>query len=356
MPKKSICIKVSKRFGEKALALVNKLGMINKELEIQRNEGFIYIPIVDRPSERELKALRKQVADSEISTYSFPEKTKKETSFVDLLAEKLPPDMLVSLPHAADFIGDIAIIEVPPELQAHGKIIGEAILKINKNMRTVLAKAGPVSGTYRLREFTVIAGEPKTETIHKEYGCQYYVDIAKAYFSPRLSNEHNRVTSLVKEGETIIDMFAGVGPFAIQIAKKHEDVKVYAIDVNPHAVAYLKRNVRLNRVEESVFPVLGDAKQIVKERFSGIADRVIMNLPEKATEFVDAACDTLKQIGGIAHFYGFVSVSNTLEDLKLLLKKAVEESGRKVKSIPYSRLVRATAPYEWQAVLDAEIH
>jgi tRNA (guanine37-N1)-methyltransferase len=356
MPKKSLCFKVSKRFGEQTLILTNKLGMINKELEIQRDLDFIYIPIIDQPSESDLKTLTKHVMISEISTRSFPERRKKETSFVSLLAEKLPSNSLASFPHSADFIGDIAIIEIPPELEAHGKIIGEAILKANKNMRTVLAKAGPVSGTYRLREFTLLAGEPKTETIHKEYGCQYYVNVAKAYFSPRLSNEHNRVASLVKEGETIIDMFAGVGPFAIQIAKKQENVRAYAIDVNPHAVEYLKRNVRLNRVEESVFPGLGDAKQIVKERHLGIADRVIMNLPEKATEFVDAACDALKQIGGIVHFYGFVNSSNTIEDLKLSFKKAVEKTGRKTEGNPFSRLVRATAPYEWQAVLDAEIY
>jgi len=356
MPRKSSCIKVPKRHGEKALTLANKLGMVNKELEIQRNHDFIYIPTADQLSENDLEALREQVTDSGISTRSFMEKKKKVASFVDLLAEKLPQNLLASLPRAADFIGDIAIVEVPPELEAHGKIIGEAILKANKNMRTVLAKAGPVSGTYRLREVTVIAGEPKTETIHKEYGCQYYVNVAKAYFSPRLSNEHNRVTSLVKEGETIIDMFAGVGPFAIQIAKKHENVKVYAIDVNPYAIEYLEKNVRLNRVEERVFPVLGDAKQTVKERFSGAADRVIMNLPEKATEFVDAASDTLKQIGGTVHFYGFVSSSNTLEDMRLRFEKTVEESGRKVDGVSFSRLVRATAPHEWQAVLDAEIH
>ena len=76
-----------------------------------------------------------------------------------------------SLPRALDTVGDIAIIEIPPELNAHASLIGEAILKTHKNMRTVLAKAGAVSGTYRLRELAVIAGEPKTTTVHKEHGC-----------------------------------------------------------------------------------------------------------------------------------------------------------------------------------------
>ncbi|NIW14337.1 MAG: hypothetical protein GWN31_10485, partial [Candidatus Thorarchaeota archaeon] len=96
----------------------------------------------------------------------------------------------------------------PSELDSYDQVIGEAILELHKNVRTVLAKAGAVSGTYRLRDYRVIAGEPHTGTVHKEYGCQYRVDLAKAYFSPRLSYEHNRVASLVEEGETTVDMFA----------------------------------------------------------------------------------------------------------------------------------------------------
>ena len=356
MPKESLCAKVPKIHGEKAIILANKLKIVNRELEIQRDKGFIYVPLVRQPSENDLKAFKRQIPDCEILTYFFPEKKKQVTTFIELLGNKLPPHLLASLPHAMDFVGDIAIVEIPPELNAHKNFIGEAVLKAHKNVRTVLAKAGAVSGTYRLREFSVIAGEPKTQTVYKEYGCQYYVDLAKAYFSSRLSHEHNRVASLVKEDETVVDLFAGVGPFSILIAKTHENVKVYAIDVNPQAVEFLKKNIRLNRVEGKVHSILGDAKQIVNQRLSGVADRVIMNLPEKAIEFVDAACEAIKPSGGIVHFYSFVDASNTLENVKIGFIGAVEKSGRKVEKLLFSRFVRATAPYEWQAVLDAKIH
>jgi tRNA (guanine37-N1)-methyltransferase len=356
MPKESLCVKVPKIHGEKAIILANKLEIVKKELEIQRNKNFLYIPLIRQPSKSELETLKEQVPDCEILTYTFPERKKRVKTFVELLVDKLSPHLLASLPRAIDLVGDIAIIEIPPKLDAYKRIIGEAILETHKNVRTVLAKAGAISGTYRLREFSVIAGEPKTETIHKEHGCQYYVDLAKAYFSPRLSYEHKRVASLIEEGETVIDMFAGVGSFAIQIAKTHENVKVYAIDVNPDAVEFLKRNIRLNRVEGKVHPILGDAKKVVEERLAGVADRVIMNLPEKAIEFVDAACATIKSTDGIVHFYSFVSASVSLESVKLRFIEVVEQCGRKVEKIFFSRLVRATAPYEWQVVLDAKIH
>ncbi|MEM2911042.1 MAG: class I SAM-dependent methyltransferase family protein [Candidatus Bathyarchaeia archaeon] len=355
MPKESICLKTPKINGEKIITLASKLKILNKELEIQRDSSYIYLPLTRNLSQDEMEALKKQVSSIEVLTRIFPERKKYITTYFDLLEDRLPPYLLASLPKAIDFIGDIAVIEVPPELEAYKTDIGHAIIKAHKNVRTVLAKAGAIAGTYRLREFTIIAGEPKTETIHKEHGCKYYVDLAKAYFSPRLSYEHSRVSSMVKNGETVIDMFAGVGPFSILIAKIHENVKVYAIDINPNAVALLKRNIRLNRVEGKVYPILGDAKQIVKKMFKGSANRVIMNLPENAMEFVDAACEALKPEGGIIHFYSFIKASNSLENLKLKFEEEVEKFGRKVDEILFSRFVRETAPYEWQVVLDAKI-
>ncbi len=356
MPKKSICIKVPKIHGEKTILLVRKLGFIDRNLEIQRNRNFLYIPLIHQPYESQLEILKEQVADFEVSTHTFPERKKHTKTFIELLDDQLSPHLLASIPRAMDIVGDIAIIEIPHELDPYKAIIGEAILKTHGNLRTVLAKAGAISGTYRTREFSIIAGEPKTETIHREHGCRFHVDLAQAYFSPRLSHEHKRIASLVKEGETIIDMFAGVGPFTIQIAKTHKNVKVYAVDINPYAIKSLKKNIRLNRVEDKVYPIQGDVKQLVKDKLSGIADRVIMNLPEKAIEFVGAACKAIKPAGGIVHFYGFVRAPQSLEDLKTRLIEETEKYGRKVKGIFFSRFVRATAPYEWQTVLDTEIH
>ncbi|MGB9959187.1 MAG: class I SAM-dependent methyltransferase [Candidatus Bathyarchaeales archaeon] len=356
MPKESLCIKTPKINGEKAIVLAGKLRILHKELKIQRNDSHIYLPITRNLSPDEMETFKKQGLTIKITTNIFQERKKRPATFSDLLEDRLPPHLLSSLPRAIDFIGDIAVVEIPPELEAYKTDIGNACLKAYRNVRTVLAKAGAVTGTYRLRKFTVIAGEPKTNTIHKEYGCKYYVDLAKAYFSPRLSQEHNRVSSLVKEGEIVIDMFAGVGPFSILIAKRHENVKVYAIDINPDAVVFLKRNIRLNRVEGKVYPVLGDARQAVKEMLKGSADRVIMNLPENAIKFVDVACEALKPYGGIIHFYSFVNMPNSLENLKLQFMEEVEKFGRKVDKILFSRFVRETAPYEWQAVLDAKIY
>lgn len=354
MPNSTICIKVPKSQGQKTIALTNELGISDKSLGIQRNENFICIPLVRQPEENELATLKNQVPEMQIAADIFTEKKPQGKTIFQFLENQLPPHLLASLPHALDIIGDIAIIEIPPELKVQEKLIGEAILKTHKSVKTVLAKAGAISGTFRLREFTFIAGEQKNETVHREFGCQYYVDIAKAYFSPRLSHEHQRVLSLVQSGETVVDLFAGVGPFSVLIAKNNPEVKVYAVDINPEAIELLKKNIRVNRVENRVFPILGDARQIVASKLTGIADRVIMNLPETASEFVDTASQALKPSGGIIHFYAFIRSPDSIENLKLRFSETLQKTDRKAVSIN-SKSIRETAPYEWQIVLDAKI-
>jgi tRNA (guanine37-N1)-methyltransferase len=355
MPKKVLCIEVPKIYGEKALTVVKKLGIIDKTLQIQCEEGQIFIPLVRQPDENELSTLKEQVPEVQLATRAFVEKQQTKKTLAEVLEKRLPPHLLATVPRALDIVGDIAVIEIPPDLKTHEKLIGEAVLETHRNIRTVLAKASAVTGTYRLRQFTVIAGENRTTTVYKEHGCKYQVDIAKAYFSPRLSHEHKRVASLVQKGETVVDLFAGVGPFSVLIAKTVEDVKVYGVDLNPDAIELLERNARLNRVENRVFPIVGDARQIVEDKLSGVADRVIMNLPEKAMEFVDAACRAVRPAGGVIHHYGFIRQPDSIENMKQRFVDTVEATGRTVDVFLFAKAIRETAPYECQVVLDAKI-
>jgi len=352
---KTACLKIPKAYGEKAIILTKKLGVFNHDLTIQRTEDYLYIPLVGKPPPAYVEEFRKGLPTFETTVHKFPTKAKQPTKIIEALENKLPPHLLASLPRAIDFVGDIAIIELPPELESHKKLLGEAILETHKRVSTVLAKSSAVEGVFRVRKFEVVAGQSKTETVHREHGCIYHIDVAKAYFSPRLSHEHNRVALQVNEGETIVDMFAGVGAFSILIAKTHENVIVYAIDMNPEAIKYLEKNIVANRVHGKVIPILGDVRKVVKKQLVGVADRVIMNLPEKAIEYVDVACKTLKPEGGIMHYYEFARAPNPLETAKVRLAEVVQEAGRNVSKVLSAKTVRATAPFEWQIVVDAQV-
>jgi tRNA (guanine37-N1)-methyltransferase len=346
---------VPKASAEKVLALVKQLGLLNVELKIQSENDSIHIPLSREPFAWELERIRFDLPDVELCEGEFLERKERIAKLGDLLSDKLPPHLLASLPHAVDFVGDIAVVEIPPELEPHKLAIGAAILKAQERVRTVLSKSGPVNGVYRLRIFETIGGEAKTQTVHREHGCVYHVDLAKAYFSSRLSYEHLRVASLVKENETVVDMFAGLGPFSILTARTHADVRVYAVDLNPDAYDLLRKNVLANRVMGKVTPIVGDIRQVVNERLRGVADRVIMNLPEKAIEFVDVACKALKPEGGVIHYYQFVDTPEPLDTARNRFAEALRQTDRRLHKISDARIVRGIAPFKYQVVVDAEI-
>lgn len=355
MPK-APCLKVPKRQAQKAIAAIRKLKLFDAALKVARFEEHVLVPLLQEPSREELESLQQLGIQFDYITHAFTSRKRGPRTLVQALEGKLPPHLLASLPRSVDVVGDVVIVEVPPELEDYKRLMGEAVLEVHRGVKSVLAKAGAVGGRYRVREFDVIAGTGETETVHKEYGCVYRLDPTRVYFSPRLSYEHRRVAEQVVEGEVIVDMFAGVGPFSIAIAKLHDDVKAYAIDLNPDAVRFLKANIAANRVEDKVIPIVGDVRRAVEESLVGASDRVIMNLPERAAEFVDVACKAIKPIGGVLHYYEFVAEPRPLERAKGRLRAAVLEEGRKIERFITARMVRPTAPHEYQIVLDARIH
>ncbi|MEW5760195.1 MAG: class I SAM-dependent methyltransferase family protein [Candidatus Thermoplasmatota archaeon] len=209
----------------------------------------------------------------------------------------------VCVPSSYDIIGSIAILKFSSELLENKEEICNSIFKINKNVRTIAFDKG-VKGIHRTRELEVLAGVDSLITKHKEFGMVLSMDLRKVYFSPRLATERKRIVDLVNDGETIIDMFAGIGSFSVLIAKNKKPKKIYAIDINPDAFFYLNENIRLNRIS-NIVPMLGDAKAILEEmrkKGFGGADRIIMNLPFSGNEFLQTAISTLKE-NGMIHYY-----------------------------------------------------
>ncbi|MBN2102286.1 MAG: class I SAM-dependent methyltransferase family protein [Candidatus Aenigmarchaeota archaeon] len=257
----------------------------------------------------------------------------------DILKEKLTEEELSHLRTSFDIVGDIAIIEIPEEIQSRKKEIAKAILKVHKNVHNVCMKTGAREGEFRLRGVELIAGET-TLTTHMESGCKILVDVAKAYFSVRESTERLRIAEMVKPKETVMVLFAGVGPYAIVIGKKRPDIgKIYALEINPDAVRLMEDNVRINRLQTKVFPVLGDARKDCKPYY-GKCNRVIMPLPHTAHKFLDVAFHLLKKKGGTIHLYhiedeGDVS-TEVMDKMKEFSGKRKYEISEKRKVLPYS--------------------
>jgi len=274
-----------------------------------------------------------------------------------VLADKLEPQQLKRIYKTFDVVGDIAIIRVPQPLEQHSRLVAEAIMDIHREVKSVWRQVSSISGDYRLRSLEHVLGEKKTETIYREHGCVYKTDLKKAYFSPRLSYERLRIARLVKKGEIVLNMFAGVGCYSIAIANHAEPLKVISVDVNPCAFQYLQENIRLNRAEKTVVSIQGDAKNVVEDGLKSAVDRVLMPLPERAYEYLDYALYALKPGGGWIHYYGFEH-ANKNEDPVEKTKKNVSEKLSALCDlfhVEHGRIVRTIGPRWYQVVLDIQV-
>ena len=267
---------------------------------------------------------------------------------------KLPPEELRLVPRSLDVVGDIAIMRVPRETYDRRKQIAEAVMEVNNHIRTVLCQVAPVGGSFRLRKLRWVLGEKKTKTTYREHGCVLNVDLARAYFSPRLAYERMRIAKLVKPGEEVVNMFAGVGSFSIAIAKHSEAGRIYSIDINTEAVALMKENAGLNRVEDKIVPMLGDARDLIEKGLQHVADRVLMPLPERAYEYLGAAILALKPTGGVIHYYDFVHADKYEDPIQKIVGKVSTRLGElNIRhDVSFSRVVRSVGPYWQQVVLD----
>jgi len=257
-----------------------------------------------------------------------------------------------------DVIGDIAIIRVTEKSRKYSGIIAETIMNVQKNVKTVLAQTSSVCEDFRLRKLNFVAGENKTATVHKEYGCLFSVDVEKCYFSPRLLYERMRIAKQVVNREVAVNMFAGVGCFSIVVAKHSKAEKVYSIDVNSAAIQFMQENIRLNKVYREVIPIQGDAKEVIEKRLRRTADRVLMPLPEKAFEYLPHAVSALKEARGWIHYYDFEHAKkneNPIEKVKVKVAEKLQSLGVTF-TIPFDRVVRTTGPNWYQIALDVKVN
>lgn len=252
-----------------------------------------------------------------------------------------------------DVIGDIAVIKVASEKAMERRFeIGEALLKRLKNINVVLAQVSKISGPYRLRKLEHLAGEERTQTIYTEYGCKIKVDLAKVYFSPRLSYERFRIASLVQgKEETIVNAFAGCGTFSFLIAKYSKSI-VYSIDINKDAILLMQESIKLNpKLKGKVIPILGDAKQVIESELKGMASRVLLPLPELAYDYLPYALMAIRSEGWI-HYYDHIPGPEPIEKAKIKVVKRLKELESKP-SIQFARVVRQVGPNYFQVVVDA---
>ncbi len=254
---------------------------------------------------------------------------------------------LSSFESGIDVIGDIAIVKLRTGAEGKEGALAEAILGEMKNVKCVYGQEGGIEGDFRLRRLRHLGGEERTTTLHKENGIRLKLDVETCYFSPRLSTERLRIAEEVEEGERVLNMFAGVGPYSILIAKK---TSVWSCELNEAAFRFHIENNRLNKVEGRIEMVEGDAMALPERLKGGVRfDRILMPHPSQSNLFLPAALSMLA-VEGVVHYYRHVSgeYEGEAEDA---LRKEVEAvaPGTRVGSV---RRVRVIGPRYIELVAD----
>lgn len=220
----------------------------------------------------------------------------------------LSPVELQQLVQSYDVVGDIAIIIIPEELLEKKNLIAAAILDLHKNIRVVARRAGIYEGEFRTLPLEIIGGEERRETLHKENGVRLLVNPETVYFSVRSGNERKRIAALIHDGEQILVLFSGIGPYPLIIAKSNPSCRVIGIEKNPVAHAYALKNLGYNKKIRNVIFYEGDVTSVVPT-LSMVFDRIIMPLPKSAESFLTLALQFLQQPGWL-HFYDLQEKGN----------------------------------------------
>jgi len=336
--------KAERKRAEKARTLIMRLNLLDSSRSVQHSRSYVYFPI---HSIRGAKA-KKPFDGLGLSIVSKKEERKTGgDAYREQLAKVLTKKELAQLARGYDQLGDIVIIEFEGD-KGKEKEIAQILLDSNSSIKTVLAKAGAVSGRYRVRKLRYVAGAKNFIATHRENGCTFRFDTRKVFFSNRLSYERSRIIKLVKDGERIMVMFAGVGPFAIEIAKEKKGTNIVAVELNRFGYKYMLENIKLNKTD-NVKPVLGDVRKLSK-KYRNFADRIIMPLPRSSMDFLDEAYAIAKKRATV-HLYAFANAPDTLKDA---IRAHADRNGYNVRFLGW-REVRPYSTTESEYVIDYQI-
>jgi len=224
-------------------------------------------------------------------------------------------------------------------LSKKDKELAEKLLKEIPDTKTVMYRAGSIEGEFRRPKLKKLAGNG-TETIHKEHGCFFKLDVAKIMWSKGNHRERMRIVGLVKPGEVVVDMFAGIGYFSIPLGAYSKAKKIYSIEINPTSYKFLLENIKLNKIK-NINTILGDCSKVkIKEK----ADRVLMGLLPSSKKYLPKALEIVNP-NGIIHYHG-------IDDEK---PKQLEEDVKNYGKVLKKTKVKSWAPRKYHWILDVKI-
>ena len=215
---------------------------------------------------------------------------------------KVNPDLYDKLPTKWKKIGNVLIIDLENLAEDKKRDIAE-VYADELNAKTVIQKS-KVSGELRKPEKADLLYGTETITEIFEYGIKYRLDLNEIMWSPGNTGWRSALSGPEKvidfysfdKPRTIIDYFAGIGYFALQMARGYPKARIIAVDKNPKAIEYLTINVKENNIEN--VEIINDDCRNVKLK----ADVIHLGYIGNTIDFLEHTHSCLNE-NGIAVFH-----------------------------------------------------
>lgn len=339
--------KVRKAGAESAKRLLSGLGAFDASRDAMHSRSYVYFPVLDTDA----KAKKLISRAGMVVVRMRGARRAAKTDYNEVLDSILTRKERGLIARGYELLGGITIIEISKELKNKEKRIAHALMRANPRVKTVLAKAGGVYGVYRKRRLRYIAGAKDYTAEYRENGCTFRFDVRKVFFSSKLSYERSRIVSLVRDNERVVVVGAGVGPFAIEIAKRRKNAMVVGIEPNRYAYNSMLENIRINKTR-NVEADLGDVRKAYTKH-KNFADRIIVPVPTSGLGFLDSVIAMAKK-KSVIHIYVFGKTGSVLADSWEKIKAHARMNGYKAKLLGH-RIVRPYSAKEAELCIDFRI-
>jgi tRNA wybutosine-synthesizing protein 2 len=342
-----MALRVPRERVEEARLVLSENGLLDKHHRIEHVGNNVEIPLLATPNGKmyeELTGLGGEVIDER--EYAWRETFKEP--FKDILKRiQIPEDKKPLLPAKWEQLGHVLIMKINGELIDWLDEISNAYSEV-LGAQTILRDVGGIEGEYREPVLELIKGTT-TETTHVENGIKYKLDAARLMFSSGNVDERIRMASVCKDGEVVVDMFAGIGYFALPMAVHSDPRKIIAYEINTLAYDYLRQNITLNEIENIIEPHLSDCS----DARENVADRVVMGYIGTTHEFLPKAVRILRG-KGVIHYHE-TCPDRLMSDRPLKRIKGAAENEGKEAEILNIRTIKSYAPGVRHVVVDARV-